>query len=361
MSLEELRKKRKNLNDSYDKVLENMETIANESIRVAKVACNSRQILDDLNRRFEEETGLNGVDITFLFFATALQCIRQYWLSNEKLRFKDDQSASKFFKKYAPISLVGPVPYDAFKKHGFEENTGISGANHRYTTLGHDPLLGWIFGTANILSETVTKNNFILESYNTTLVGNEYKISSPTNIGLVFRKSIDRVQIDYKDLILAVTKHAAHLSSDAFTKMGLPIPIINSISPDLSSELLKNGIDVYSVGRSAAIASFINMLIATIHGLFYDESKYSSRDLYEVKSRKILSYSNLIASSSNVIYVSISTYFGDKTSIKKLDVGGLIVTVYRLINDRKFIREVKEEFIFGNFKKLIQGEKYDFD
>lgn len=361
MNLEELRKKRKTLNNSYDNVLENMERIEKESVRVAEVAHNSRQILDDLDRRFEEETGLNGVDIAFLFFATALQCIRQYWLSNEKLRFKDDQAASKFFKKYAPISLLGPVPYDAFKKYGFEENTGISGANHRYTTLGHDPLLGWIFGTANILSETVTKNNFTLESYDTILVGNEYKILGSTNIGVVFTKSIERVQGNYKDLVLAVTKHAIHLSSDAFTKMGLPIPIINSISPNLSSNLLKDGIDVYSVGRSAAIASFINMLIATIHGLFYDENKYSSRDLYEVKTRKVLSYSNLIASASNVIYVAISTYFGDKTSIKKLDVGGLIVTMYRLINDRNFIREVKEEFVFGTFKNLIQGEKYDFD
>lgn len=360
MSLKELRKKRKNLDDSYSKVLENMETIVNESIRVSEIACNSKQILDDLDRRFEEETGLNGVDITFLFFATALQCIRQYWLSNGKLRFKDDQSASKFFKKYEPISLVGPVPYDAFKKHGFEENTGISGANHRYTTLGHDPLLGWIFGTANILSETVTKNNLLLESYDTVLVGNEYKISGATNIGLVFSKSLSRVQGDYKDLLLAVTKHALHLSSDAFTKMGLPIPVINTISPDFSYNLLKNGIDIYSVSRGASLADFINMLIATIHGLFYDEVKYSSRSLYEVKTRKILSYSNLIASGSNVIYVSVSTYLGDKTALKKLDAGGLIVTIYRLINDQKFIREVKEEFVFGSFNKKIQGENYNF-
>ncbi|MCC3865667.1 hypothetical protein K0040_15495 [Terrisporobacter petrolearius] len=40
--------------------------------------------------------------------------------------------------------------------------------------------------------------------------------------------------------LLAVTKHAIHLSSHAFTAMELPIPVINTVS----STLFKNGIDV---------------------------------------------------------------------------------------------------------------------
>lgn len=359
MSLEELKRKRENIKNNSEITFENMNKIANESLRVAKVAHNSREILDNLDKEFEKQTGLNSLDVKFLFFATALQCVRQYWLSNEKLRFKNDQEAGKFIKKYLPISLCGPVPYDAFKKEEYSGNTGISGANHRYITLGHDPLLGWIFGTANILSETVTKNNIFLESYSTVLVGNEYKINGKTNIGLIFTNSINRVQNDYKDLILAVTKHAIHLSSDAFTKMGLPIPVINTISPDLSSKLLKNGIDIYSVSRGMVLSSLINMIVASIHGLFYDKTKYENRDIYEVKTRKILSYSNVIASASNVIYVAISAYLGNEGALKKLDVGGLIVTLHRLMTDTKFIRQVKEEFIFGGFNKMIQGDGLD--
>lgn len=226
--------------------------------------------------------------------------------------------------------------------------------------MGHDPLLGWIFGTANILSETVTKNNIILESYSTVLVGNEYKINGTTNIASIFANSVDRVQDDYKDLILAIAKHALHLSSDAFTTMGLPIPVINTLSPNLSSKLLKNGIDIYSVSRSMAMSSLINMIVAAVHGLFYDESKYHNRDIYEVKTRKIISYSNAIASASNIIYVAVSAYLGNERALNKLDVGGLIVTIYRLLSDSKFIREVKEEFVFGSFNKLIQGEEYNF-
>lgn len=361
-TLEELKRQRESLDRRDKTILSNMDKIIQENYRVAEVAHNASIILDDLDREFESQTGLNRVDVTFLFFATALQCIRQYWLANEKFRFKDDQAAGKTIKKYTPISLHGPVPYDAFKKENFEGNTGISGVNHRYTTLGHDPLLGWIFGTANILSETVTKNNFHLESYNTELIGNEYKINGPSNIGVIFNDSFQRVQADYKDLILAVTKHAIHLASDAFTPMGLPIPIINTISPNFSSELLKYEIDLYSVSRGIVMASLINMIIAAVHGLFYDPKIYSNREIYEVKTRKILSYSNAIATTSNIIYVAINACFGDKkTAIKKLDIGGIIVTIYRLISDYEFIRKVKEEFVFGSFDKLIRGEEYNFN
>lgn len=358
MDLDEMKQRRMRLMNSANKNLDDMQNIRLETERVSEIARNPHRVLEDLEEMFEKQTGLGKVDMTFLFFATALQCVRQYWLSSDKLRFKSDQAASKAMKPFTPISLSGPVSYDAFKKDMFVGNTGISGANHRFTTLGHDPLLGWIFGTANILSDTITKNNFMLESYNTNLIGNEYKISGITHIISVFERSFHRIQADILDLVKAVLKHAIHLGSDAFTKMGLPIPILNSISPDLSATLVKNSIDIYSVGRSMALSSFINALIAAIHSLFYDEAVHHNLKLYEVKTRKILMYSNVIATSSNLIYVGLQTYLGDKTALKKLDVGGLIITIHRIISDEAFIRQIKEEFVLNGFKNKVMGESH---
>lgn len=53
--------------------------------------------------------------------------------------------------------LTGSVPYDAIKTGAHVSGTGLSGTTHRYRTLGHDPILGWIFGTANILTNSLTK------------------------------------------------------------------------------------------------------------------------------------------------------------------------------------------------------------
>lgn len=355
MNLEELEKRRRILKSEATDSITRMQDIADESLRVSVVARDAEIILTDIERKFEKMTGLDSTDIKFVFFATALQCVRQYWLSNEKLRFKTDQQSSRMMKKYYPISLLGPVPYDAFKKSGFVGNTGLSGANHRITALGHDPLLGWIFGTVNILSETLTKNNFYLESYKTNLVGNEYKISGLSNIGFILADSMERIKETPSDLLLALMKHALHLKSDAFTKMGLPIPIINSVSPDLTAVLLKNGIDAYSVSRGMKVSNFINLLISGIHSLFYDEGRYASREIYAVKTRKIIMYSNTIASMSNVIYVALRSYLGDTGAMKKLDVGGLIITLYRLIQDTAFIQQVKEEFVFGEFNERIEN------
>ena len=56
MSLEELRERRKKLKRSTDVTLHNMHSIADESIRVAEVAHNSHQILEDLDAEFESQT-----------------------------------------------------------------------------------------------------------------------------------------------------------------------------------------------------------------------------------------------------------------------------------------------------------------
>ena len=76
MNIDELKKKRVALSARTEKTLSDMETIYNESKRVADVAHNSKKILDNLEREFELQTGLNAIDISFLFFATALQVLQ---------------------------------------------------------------------------------------------------------------------------------------------------------------------------------------------------------------------------------------------------------------------------------------------
>ena len=352
---EELLSRNKELKEDDERIFKNMDSIIQENKRVEEFAKNTSKNLKEIEKIFEKQTGLSSLDNKLLFLATALQCVRQYILTNDKLRFNNDQQASKVIKKFAPISLTGPVPYDAFKKDGFKENTGISGRNHRYTTLGHDPILGWIFGTINILSETVTKNNLFLSTYNTNMIGNEYKISDKSSIIIALNSSIDRVKSDYKTLPLAVMKHAVHLSSDVFTTMGLPIPIINQVSPNLSSKLLKNGIDIYSVGRGFTISSLINMIIATIHGLFYNQNLGISKEIYEVRTKKILIYSNFISSQSNIVYSLLSR------DLKKLDVGGIIQTIHRFVTDRNFILNIKAEFVYNEFSNRIQESKFNLE
>lgn len=378
MSLEDLRKKRYELNRNCAKTMENMNLIAEESKRVADVARLSESILSNLDIEFEKQTGLNQTDLSFLFFAVALQCARQYLLTPFEERLDDKEAAKKVKGKqkketsnrmhqwYLPSLMeiqTNPVPYDAiFGSKDFD--LGFNGHNHRFKTLGHDPLLGWIFGISNIMTSTLTTWDF--QSYHVktglTFDGKRRdKIVSKANTSKVFSYSKDRFLTDGKEgkiaFVSALGKHAMHLKSDEYSKAGLPVPVISTISPEFSQTLAQYGIDmanIKTVGKQAAMSTMINALIAMIHGMYYDKTKNHSWSLYEVKTRKILRYSNLIASISNLIYVGLSK------NVRKLDIGGLLVTLHSLINDVGFIQNIKEEFVFGQFNDLIQGEKHKF-
>lgn len=59
------------LNAKAAKTQRNLNKASAEAQRVATLARNAPKILDDLDREFEYKTKLNGLDITFMFLATA--------------------------------------------------------------------------------------------------------------------------------------------------------------------------------------------------------------------------------------------------------------------------------------------------
>lgn len=387
---DELRKRKDKAFKSVDLEINNMKDIAFESKRVANVAHNSKIILNNIDEEFSKITKLTKLDISFLFFATALQCVRQYCLTSFKERVDDKASAkeahekekniyNKYFEKsdpigdkkryYSPLSdiISKGVPYDVqdgSKKFdlGGSPNKGLNGNTHRFRTLGHDPILGWIFGTANIMTNTLTDWKFStyhikeLPLSNGVLRNGLYQHASTEKM---LEKTYVRIKTEPEAFAAALIKQALHYESDIYSTVGLPIPMISSsISPQFSEKLANYGLDlgnVMTVGKQSTCSAFINMLIAMIHRLFYNENTYESEKIYEVKTRKILSYSNTIASASNIIYVAINAYLGNKSEIRKLDIGGFLVTLYRLVTDYEFIKSIEQEFIMREFDKLIQG------
>lgn len=87
-----------------------------------------------------------------------------------------------------------------------------------------------------------------------------------------------------------------------------------------------------------------------VHGLYYDGKNEKERKLYEIKTRKILLYSNVISSTSNIIYSYITQ------NIKSLDIGGLGVTISRIVSDINFINSIKREFLNTKLSEKYQEE-----
>ena len=97
------------------------------------------------------------------------------------------------------------------------------------------------------------------------------------------------------------------------------------------------------------------MIIGLVHGLLYNPKKDGDRKLYEVRTRKILCISNALASSGNIAYAIVTEDW------RKLDIGGILVTLYRLFTDVRFISRVKQDFIDKEMDKVLEKELQELD
>lgn len=361
----------KRLQSNLSDINGSISEIKDLSVEVAKVHYvlhNTQEILNDLDEQFCRATGLTAVDSAFLFLATGLQIARQYLLTEFPKRLSDKEAAEKtpghheehssrshrYYNPSLEEIITNPVPFDAL----IGSNGALTGGGklgHRVTAIGHDPLLGLIFGTANIATSTLTTSNF--ESFHICTSNKKDYFKNRASTALVLEKTGEKLisqGIDGKMIVAAsLCKEIVHLNSDISTKHSLPIPIVSTIDPKLASELANYGLDmanVVAVGKQATVSILINTIISMLHRLFYESNKPCDEALYEVRTRKILSYSNLIASSSNIAVVGVTKDFN------KLDLGGLAVTIARLMSDYSFIKSIKEEFIFGQYKAMLEGE-----
>lgn len=337
---------------------EHLSQIGDEYHRVTKLSGQAARIVDQIDLDFKTKTKLSNLDITILFLATAIQCTRQYLLSNDKLRLTANQGDSLMENtvgQLVPPSLEDilfqSVPYDAITTGPHVSATGLSGTTHRYRTLGHDPILGWVFGTANIMTSSLTKYNFETYQVRDMQIIRHYPLGIPG----MFENAAKYTQKNPSLLAAAVARQAIHFGSDYFTKQGLPVPLVAIVNNDLAKNMvLKGNVDMWSIFRGAALSALINQLIAAIHQLFYREKRDGSFTLYEVRTRKILSGSNLLASGSNVIVTAVTQ------DARKLDVGGMLITISRIVSDYRFIHEIKKDFLKNELYDRITGEEYNF-
>lgn len=325
---------------------------------------------ETINADFSRRTGLRKEDWFFLITATALQCVRQYvldpWIKKNRHRATShDENSHKgnaesgWYHVDTDKILSNRVPFDAHEYSNYSTVSGfLKGGGHRTLTLGHDPFLGWIFGTANILTNTLTRYDFqsahvkyILGQGNTI-----YALADTSRIFQACKARMFNEGIDGKIAVgLAIIREAIHLKSDINTKKSLPLPGVSPfISTYFAEKLCRYGIDTAGVGTEIGLSFVINMVISMVHRLFYDD-KIDDPKLFEVRTRKIILYSNSLASISNVIATAITNNY------KILDVGGLIVTTTRLFNDIRFITRIKQEFINSNLDISFKGVTSEID
>ena len=340
----------------------------------------------EINRDFSQKTSIiNKIDLSFLTIAIALQVTKSLVFPmvagkfgygeqfdpadrrahNDKSieqehRRANDAFRDKHLKNHKTghwIELLYLTPAYDITRGSKELGINMGGAYHRMYTLGHDPILGWIFGTMNILTDVITLNTF--QSFRVTR--NPMCITKEqVPLWTMFSESVEWIKADPLNLPAAVFAQAQHLKSDEYTKIGLPIPLLSSINKNFASKLYKSHYDalcfardVKIVGTSFIVSKIFDMIITLAHGMFRGPEE--NQDLYEARTRKILLISNTIASSSTIIQTAITK------KCKDLDIGSLLNTLIHLFADVRFVNRIKQEFVQNEISNRLQNEIDEID
>ncbi|KST87382.1 hypothetical protein KF7_0114 [Lactococcus lactis subsp. lactis] len=385
-------------------IITNLNNIQEETKRVSLVAKNVNIIISDLDKQFESATKLKKVDIVFLFLATALQITRQYLLAkstnnafdmenrpNDKEAAKKadgpfkhimqekyhiDNRGSHFYHISVEEVWSKPVPFDV---QSGSTNFGINmggGNYHRLATAGHDPILGWLFGTANIATRTVTTlptfesfhvkygNDFFTRSGEQSkramdFMSNHAQTSKVLQYGITNRILHPSKDRNLEILISALAMEAIHLKSDYSSRRSLSLPFAG-LSPTIAKKASDMGIDMASVGhisKQVGIAVTVNTIVSLLHRLLIlSTEEIMNTNLLQVRTNKIITYSNTIATASNLAYIGATAALKGAPDMKALDIGGFLVTLYKLISSVNFQNKVKEEFLEKEFYNKVMNE-----
>ena len=180
-----------------------------EAIRLLNEGFNSLHRLDNFDIGISAVAGILGAAIDILLVG-----IPQKGEAGLKAGPLSDFIRKKFDEKFPPEEMeklanskVSKVPYDAQDNRNTTTYVeGLSAYYHRLLSLGHDPLLGLIFGVFDILTGRMTT------------IDKTGKVVSQ-----VMENYADRKE---RDIFAAVAKQIIHFKSDITTSMGLPAPLM---------------------------------------------------------------------------------------------------------------------------------------
>ena len=364
-----------------------------EDIMSDKEITSAFEELDEINKLFSKKTSIiNKTDLSFLAIATALQVVKSLIFpyvadkfdygksfnpedrldhndksieqahreANDKFR---DKHIEKHGKGHWINILYQTVPYD-ITRGSTDLGINMGGKYHRMYTLGHDPILGWIFGTANILTDCITFNNFHTNRISRVdpVTGSKKMVITSEVVFMwqMFKECYEYAREDYLSLPAALFAQAQHLKSDEYTKLGLPVPLLSIINEKFASKLYSENYDSLCfardakiVGVSFIISKILDIIITLTHSFFRKEDE--DKDLFEVRTRKILLVSNSIASTSTIINTAITN------NPRNLDIGSLLNTITHLFTDLRFIAKIKQEFIENEISNRLLKEIAEVD
>lgn len=361
-SWESLEKKAKQQHIDKNIVIEDL--LSNEEINYAVSE------VKRINDEFAARTGLTQSDLVFLSVATSIQTAR--WVMMTKIVGQLGRSG-KVLAALSPSAMAMLEQKPDTKELALIDETNeefIAEAEeiHEGPRNWDDILeqkddlpdkafdndsMNWLFGIVNKITGTHTGSNFA----STDAVTGE-NISTPGMLAEALRS----IKEDPRRLTAAVYTQYAQEQAAQGKPVDVLSPVTDALQPGMESEIfqmqaqqLASMSDLTLIGKQAALPLVINMMVGLLHGLRYNPETDGPRQFYDARTRKIILLSNLLASGSNLTFTLASEQWA------KLDIGGLLVSGIRSIQDIAYLVNLEDHFIREQMDKVYEKELQDID
>ena len=214
--------------DSWEEIVKNYEQFINNKNKIEDLFSkeeleNNRNAIKELNDEYKSLFRLDKYDVAIAVISGIINSlidillvgipektpvgIKEKSLGNIIREYFDKKFPEEEMQKLAN-SKISKVPFDAQDNRNTIVNVeGLSAYYHRLLQLGHDPILGFVFGVIDILNGTMT----------TIDKKGAFHIQRIPNYA-------DRTE---KDIFSALLKQIIHFKSDITTSMGLPAPLMS--------------------------------------------------------------------------------------------------------------------------------------
>lgn len=372
----------KALMEQYDQSCESYQT------RLQELETGVMQLpekVETFHKDFDVATKLSDTDIAFILIGLTFREIASGLFKAFKINRIDDQESAKLFhskeksnrteKYFATVDgiISNPVPYDAICSTDLDikQEVKLSGFGHRFNTLGHDPVLGFIFGTANIMTNTITVSNGMssfVPSIATYHVGTfeKDKLYDRADTIEMFYRIYERIKRDPKEGFAAfgaaLTKELIHLLSDVKTAKSLPIPFSGVISPRISRRAQYYlGIDSLVVSSNFAeffVSQLIDKGILIARDFWWRNIENGDADAKSVEARwKLIEiYINEGAIVGETAFMVVELLRGDvKKAIQGCSFGGIWYSLQKIMNNQQMIASLRGEYVINQSEKYIKN------
>ena len=337
-----------------------------EDILSAEEMRGAQLFAEQLDICFEKETGLTAKDLAILSAAVAIRVISHFLFSHsmpketsEKFGFMERQNSSNSKIKIQYRIMEDTIPFALPDNQYFAHND----------ILGFHPILGWLFGVMNIMTDTVTTKQ--METFSiarTQRDGAVPQIDKRISTSSEFLFPIIRgCMHNKKSLIAAIIREAQMLGVTKASEKDVSYLLQYVDNIEIQNKRIMTAMQTVQKALASAdiylkktvidlsYAVLINQIITAIHGVQYDARRDGDVRMYAIRTNKIIVLSNSMAAMLNSVPAIIEEDFS------KLDFAGIITTCLSLFQSMKFWIEVKSNYLVSEYKKEIDKQLFIID